>query len=360
MRKKLAVIVGVRPHFIKLAALYPSISNEFEVTIIHTGQHFDFDMSKAFFQDLGIREPDYQLGIGSGTHTEQVGTGIIEIGRILRDQRPDCVIVFGDANSSAAGAVAATKSGVPVAHIEAGARNFDLQMPEEVNRLIIDSISSFFFCPTEVALESLRKRGVSNHAIVSGDLLLDSVITNINHARSSSKILDRLNVSAQEYYLLTIHRAENTTDPDRIKKLIAALFECDLKVIFPIHPRTKNFLQEIGVMQKIQNKDNFLIVPPLSYYDILVLLENAKVVLSDSNGIQREAFFLGVPCIILRDSTEYMETVQAGGAILAKIEKESILQALQTENFKPTPFNWSIFGDGKAAEKISATLWQVL
>lgn len=354
------IIIGVRPHFIKLASLYPFINDEFEVVIIHTGQHFDFEMSKVFFQELAIRNPDYQLGIGSGIHTEQVGTGIIEIGRILRDQKPNCVIVFGDANSSLAGAVAAAKLGLPVAHIEAGARNFDLQMPEEVNRLIIDSISSIFFCPTEIASESLKKRGIDQNIFVSGDLLLDSVIKNINNARLNSDVLQRLGISSKQYYLLTIHRAENTVDPKNIREIIDSLFEIDEKIVFPVHPRTKNFLQETGLAQKMQAKSNFIIVPPLSYFDILVLLENSKVVVSDSNGIQREAFFLSTPCVILRDGTEYMETVKAGGAILTKINKKDIVQSIKPDNFRTALFDQSIFGDGQAAQKISSILKQVL
>lgn len=360
MRKKIAIIIGVRPHFVKLATLYPFINDEFEVIIIHTGQHFDFEMSKVFFQELEICAPDYQLGIGSGIHTEQVGTGIIEIGRILRDHRPSCVIVFGDANSSLAGAVAAAKLGIPVAHIEAGARNFDLQMPEEINRLIIDSISSLYFCPTDVALESLKRRGLDKNIFVTGDLLLDSVIKNINSARSHSDILQRLGVSSKQYYLLTIHRAENTGGPENIREIIDALYEIDEKIVFPIHPRTKNFLQEIGLIEEIQAKKNFIIVPPVSYFDILVLLENSKVVLSDSNGIQREAFFLNTPCVILRDRTEYMETVEAGGAILTSVEKKGIVQSVKLENFKATLSDRSVFGNGQAAQKITSILRQVL
>lgn len=360
MKKKIAIVIGVRPHFIKLSALYPSIRDEFEVIIIHTGQHFDFEMSKVFFQDLAICEPNYQLGIGSGAHTEQVGTGIIEIGRIFRENKPECVVVFGDANSSLAGAIAAAKSGIPVAHIEAGARNFDLQMPEEVNRLAIDSISTFFFCPTDVALGSLRERGIDKNAFVTGDLLLDSVINNIDRARMQSRILQLLNLQPKQYYLLTIHRAENTTDPQKIRILFDSLFDIEEKIVFPVHPRTRNFLQEIGLMQDIQAKTNFFIIPPASYFDILVLLENSKAVLSDSNGIQREAFFLNTPCIILRDRTEYMETVQAGCAVLTNIEKEDILRSIRINSSNSREFNHSIFGGGGAAKRISSILGGVL
>lgn len=359
-KKKIAIVVGVRPHFVKLAAIYPYLVKEHQVKIIHTGQHFDNEMSKVFFDQLSIPDPDFRLNMGSGIHTEQVGRGILDIGYVLNDCRPDCVIVFGDANSSLAGAVAAAKLGLSIAHIEAGARNHDMKLPEEVNRLIIDSVSTFFFCPTEAAGISLGHRGVTQNLFVTGDLLLDSVKKNIETARRKSNILEELGLRSKDYYVLTIHRADNTIEPFAINLIIDTLLETGENVVFPVHPRTRKFLQQTGLEQKILSSSRFILTSPVSYFDILALIENSKLVISDSNGIQREAYFLRRPCVILRDSTEFPETVISGGALMCNLQKDQFQRSLRAENFLSAVFDETRFGDGNSAIKISSILREKL
>lgn len=327
---RIAIVIGVRPHFVKLSSLYPHLKEENHVTVIHTGQHFDYKLSDIFFNEFELPTPDYSLGIGSGTHAEQTGTAIIELERIFIEARPDIVLVIGDANSSLSGALAAAKLGIPIGHIEAGARNNDLKMPEEINRLAIDSISTFFFCSSQNGIASLRARGFQKNIFFTGDLLVDSIVRHEDRMLSMSTIAERFSLVSNDFCLVTIHRQSNTSDPRVLTELIDTILQLDTQVVFPLHPRTRNILLKLGLFDSLANNARVSLQEPLGYLDTISLIKHSKFVLSDSNGIQREAYFLQTPCVILRNDTEYEESVSSGCAFLAGTRQDKILQSIST------------------------------
>lgn len=324
---KVVSIVGARPQFIKLAPLSVELRKRgiFEI-ILHTGQHYDDNMNKVFFEELEISEPDINLGIGSGLHGEQTGKMLIGIEEVLLKEKPNLVIVYGDTNSTLAGALAASKLHIPLAHVEAGLRSFNKKMPEEINRIVADHLSDILFCPTETAVDNLKKEGINKSVYLVGDLMFDALMHFEKISQLKSKILEKLNLTPKSYLLLTIHRAENTDDVERLKNIISALCEIDIHIVFPIHPRTKDRLEKYGLYSLLGQ--NVKIMDPVGYLDMLMLEKNAYAIVTDSGGVQKEAFWLKVPCITLRDETEWVETVDLGWNTLVGADRGRILNAI--------------------------------
>ena len=345
---KVASIVGARPNFIKLAPLSKELRKRFTEIVIHTGQHYDYEMDRIFFEQLKIPEPDYHLGVGSGTHGYQTGEMIKRIEKVLLKEKPDLVVVFGDTNSTLAGAIAAVKLHIPVAHVEAGLRSYDRRMPEEINRVLTDHCSDLLFCPTERAVENLKREGITNGVYLTGDVMVDAINQNIKIAEKTSKILSKLNIKPKEYYLATVHRAENTDDPNRLKNIVEAFCEIE-NIVFPCHPRTEKFLKTYGLWDRLC--EHVKVIKPVGYLDMLILEKNAKKIITDSGGVQKEAYIFKVPCITLRETTEWLETVEDGWNILVGADKDEILRCI--ENFNPSSNEYrNVFGDGKASIRI--------
>ena len=351
------IIVGARPNFVKVAPLIDEIKKHkgIKPILIHTGQHYDFKMSQIFFQELKIPKPDYNLGVGSGSHAWQTAKIMEKLEPVILKEKPDLVIVVGDVNSTLAGALTAVKLHIPVAHIEAGLRSFDMTMPEEINRLLTDHISDFLFCPTKTAVENLKKEGIIKGVYNVGDIMYDTFKSSKLKAQSS-KVLKKLNLRPRTYLLLTLHRPANVDNPENLKKILEAVQESGENVIFPAHPRTKkqlnklNLLNQLNKLNKLNKLNQFILVAPQGYLDMLCLEKNAKKILTDSGGVQKEAYWLKVPCITLRKETEWIETVKSGWNILVGCDKNKILWAIR--NFKPKNKQHKYFGDGNCVKRI--------
>lgn len=319
---------------------------------MHTGQHYDALMSDIFFKELGIPKPDYDLGIGSGSQGEQTGKMLSEIEKVFIKERPDMVLVYGDTNSTLAGALAASKLNLRVAHIEAGLRSFDRLMPEEVNRVLTDHLSNLLFCPTLISVDNLAKEGITEGIHLVGDVMVDAVKYNQKIADEKSQIIEELGLEKEKYLVITVHRPSNTNNKANMTNIIRALEESGKKVIFPAHPRTKKYLLEYGLWDRIS--DNVMIIEPLGYLDMLKLMGCAEKILTDSGGIQKEAYMLGVPCITLRENTEWVETIEDGWNILVGTDKELILKNINftlDKNKRMLPY-----GNGNASIKILSAL----
>lgn len=336
-------IVGARPNFIKLTVLYPELRKKFEQVIIHTGQHYDYELSRVFFEEFDIPEPDYNLDVGSGSHGYQVGEMLKRCEEVLVREEPRLIVVYGDTNSTLAGALASVKLGIPVAHVEAGVRSFERYMAEEVNRVIVDHISEFLFAPTHTAMENLRREGIERGAYLTGDVMLDL----FNRFRD---ILEQYGGEG-EFILVTIHRAENVDKPNRLRNILEALIASGEEILFPIHPRTRRRIEEFGLTGLLE-AENIHLLQPLSYIEFLRSMSRAAKVVTDSGGVQKEAYFTGRPCITLREATEWTETVEAGWNILVGADREKITKAIKEFNPKGKP-DLKIFGDGQAASKIA-------
>ncbi len=349
---KVVSVVGARPNFIKLAPLSKEIRKRFCEIIVHTGQHYDYEMNKLLFESLELPQPDYHLDVGSGTHSYQTGKMLMEIEKVLIKEEPDIVIVFGDTNSTLAGALAAAKLNIPVAHVEAGVRSYDKCMPEEINRVLVDHLSSFLFCPTKRAVGNLKNEGITTGVYLTGDVMVDTINQNIKIAEKNSRILESLRLKAKKYILATVHRAENTDDLTRLKRIVDAFIDVG-DIVFPCHPRTEKKLREFGLWKKLEN--NVRVIKPVSYLDMLVLEKNARKIITDSGGVQKEAYIFKVPCITLRETTEWTETVDDEWNVLVGVDREKILWAIK--EFEPAGHNYSSrFGNGRASKKIVRTL----
>ncbi len=348
---KIISIVGARPNFIKLAPLSREIRKSFEEVIVHTGQHYNYEMNKIFFQELGIHEPDYHLGVGSGTHGHQTGEMIKRIEDVLIKEEPDMVLDFGDTNTTLAGAIAAVKLHIKVAHVEAGLRSYDKKMPEEVNRVLVDHCSAMLFCPTETAVENLRREGIVAGVYLTGDVMVDSLEYSMKIAEKKSRILNDLGLKPKEYYLATVHRAENTDNSEKLERIVEALSEAG-SVVFPCHPRTEKLLNQFGLWGELQ--ENVKIIRPIGYFDMLMLEKNAKKILTDSGGVQKEAYILGVPGITLRENTEWVETVTDGWNVLVGTRKDEIIRAIR--EFEPEKGQRDVFGRGDASRNIASII----
>lgn len=353
---KIASIVGARPNFIKLAPLSKETRKHLDEIIIHTGQHYDYEMDRIFFEQLNIPEPDYHLGVGSGTHGYQTGEMLKRIEEVLIKEKPDLVVVFGDTNSTLAGALAAAKLKIKVAHVEAGLRCYNKKVPEELNRVLVDHLSDLLFCPTDRSVENLKKEGINRGIYLTGDVMVDVLVQNIDKCEKRSEILKDLGFRPKEYYLVTVHRAENTDDAERLKNIVSSLCELD-NVVFPCHPRTEKRLKELGLWEKLRRSVN--VIKPVGYLDMLVLEKNARKIITDSGGVQKEAYILKVPCITLRNETEWIETVEDGWNVIVGADKEKILKAVK--EFEPRNETYrNRFGDGKAGERIALIIKEYL
>lgn len=353
--------MGTRPEIIKLAPVMKALKRD-EFILIHTEQHYDYEMNRIFLEELGLPEPDYNLHVGSGTQAEQTGKAMVEIEKVLVKEKPDVTIVQGDTNTVLAGALASVKLHIPVAHVEAGLRSGDRRMPEEINRIVTDHVSDVLFAPTEKAKENLLREGIPEEWIyVVGNTVVDAVLQHAEIAEKKSKILEELDLNKGEYAVITAHRAENVDNKENLKKIVQIIKSVPIPIVYPVHPRTEKRLKAFGLWKKLEKADNVILTKPLGYFDFLKLLENARFVLTDSGGIQEEAITLHVPCITLRYTTERPETVEAGGNILVGLEveraKEVVERILNDREFEgrmrnaPNPF-----GDGKAGERIAKIL----
>lgn len=329
---KIVTIVGARPQFVKCAAVSREIRKDHTEILVHTGQHYDPVMSDVFFEELQIPKPDYNLDVGSGNHGKQTGQILEKVEEVLFKEKPDLVIVYGDTNSTLAGALAAAKLHIPVAHVEAGLRSFDRTMPEEINRIVTDHISDLLFCPTQNAVDLLAREGITKGVHLVGDVMADVLAFNRKLAEKNSRIIERLSLNIQGYCVATIHRPSNTDDRETLSAIIRAFGNADETIVFPIHPRTRKCLQDFGLIGTIPR--NIRMIDPLGYLDMIHLMGNAKKILTDSGGIQKEAYMLGVPCITLRESTEWMETVDEGWNVLVGSKKYLIHSLISSDQPK--------------------------
>lgn len=351
---KIATIVGARPQFIKAAAFARALKRNsgtpIQHTLIHTGQHYDELMSDVFFRELDIGMPDFNLAVAGGTHGAMTGKMLERIEELLMKLSPDWVLVYGDTNSTIASALAAAKLHIRVAHVESGLRSFNMRMPEEINRIVADRLSTLLFCPTEAAVENLRREGMIQGVSLVGDVMYDVALQFAEVAERKSAALSRLGLEDRPYVLATCHRAENTDDPDRLAGILKALdaMTPTHAVVLPLHPRTRQKVDQQGfrnLLERIQ------IIDPLSYLDMVMLEKNATVIVTDSGGVQKEAFFYKVPCITTRDETEWVETVETGWNVLTGANTDSIGAAFQSIGQR-TPRTVHPYGDGYAAELI--------
>lgn len=338
---KILTVVGARPQFIKLAPLAVPLEDRFESVVVHTGQHYDLALSDNLFQELRMPVPRHFLGIGSGSHGWQTGRMLEALEEVLLAERPDCVLVFGDTNSTLAGALAAAKLGIPLAHVEAGLRSFNMAMPEEINRRLTDHLSGCLFAPTEAACRNLANEGITRNVHLVGDIMADSL-------RATMARPAEVSVPGGPYYVLTLHRAENTKDPGRVVALLEGLDGLDVPVLFPCHPRTRELLSGW------QPRKSLRLLEPFGHRDILELVRSARSVLTDSGGLQKEAYLLGTPCLTLRGETEWVETVETGWNRLVPPQAEEVLAALET--FRPEGERPDFYGDGDAAGRIVRVL----
>jgi UDP-GlcNAc3NAcA epimerase len=345
-KKIIASIVGARPQFIKAAPVSRALARSFNEVLIHTGQHYDYGMSDVFFEEMEMKKPDFHLGIGGGTHGEQTGKMLIEIERVFDAIKPDFVLVYGDTNSTLAGALAAAKAGIPLAHVEAGLRSYNRAMPEEINRVLTDHVSTLLFCPTDAAVDNLSKEGITSGVHLVGDVMYDAILHNLEVARRKSNALEKLGLQKDGYALATIHRAANTDDKERMRSILDGLGRLPDAVVFPVHPRTRKMMQEWG----LSAGSNIRLLEPVGYFDMLVLQENSTCILTDSGGVQKEAYLLGVRCITLREETEWVETVAAGWNQLVGADTQKIETAYET--WHPQGGRAPLYGDGHSAEQI--------
>ncbi len=353
---KIVTIVGARPQFIKAAPVSRAIQKhnrkghgtQITEIIVHTGQHYDDKMSAIFFRDLDLPDPNVNLDVGSGPHGWQTAQMLMRIEEVFMAQKPDMVLVYGDTNSTLAGALASVKLHIPLAHVEAGLRSFNREMPEEHNRVVSDHLSNLLFCPTQTAIKNLEHEGITKGVHCVGDVMYDSVLFNINFVEKRSHILKQYNLEPKQYALATVHRAENTDAPERLKAILNALEEITsngLPVILPLHPRTQNKISDFNL-----SHNSLQLIDPISYLDMLILEKQAKVILTDSGGVQKEAYWFKVPCVTLRAETEWLETVESGWNVIVGSESMSIIKAVEQAQYGSIHQN--AYGNGCAAEKM--------
>ncbi len=362
---KVVVVIGARPQIIKSAPIIHEALKDaaIELQIVHTGQHYDFEMSKIFFGELELPSPAVDLGVGSGSHAWQTGKMMIGLEKTMKKMKPDIVLVPGDTNSTLAGALAAVKLHVPVAHVEAGARSYDMKMPEEVNRRLTDHCSEILCAPTENCVDNLLKEGIPKDQIrFTGDTMYDALLRHMSKS-PESRVLERLCLlEGDEYAVLTIHRPENVDAHENLSNILEAIFQLrELAIVFPVHPRTMERLRTAAMVQRVKEAEHVRLVDPVGYHEMLQLVKNAKMVLTDSGGLQKEAFWLHTPCITLRERTEWIETISLKANTLVGNKTDKIVQAakeyLASEKLKDKLVKMPhLFGDGDAAKKILAAL----
>jgi len=348
---KILTIIGARPQFIKASMVSRSLQEKgIHEILLHTGQHYDENMSKVFFNEMRIPKPNYNLGVGSGSHGEQTAKSLEGIEKVLMKEKPDLVLVYGDTNATVAGALASSKLHIPIAHIEAGLRSYNRRMPEEINRVLTDVMSSYLFCPTKLAVENLKKEGITDGVFLTGDVMVDSLFHFTKIAETEATIMKKLNLTSKNYGLMTIHRPANADDREIMLKLIDALNQSPIPLIFPIHPRTRKLLSEFD----LESHKTIQPINPVGYLDMLILEKYAHVILTDSGGIQKEAYLQKVPCLTLRPETEWIETVEDGWNTIVNEEYGRLPELIKSP---PIPKKWiSHYGKGNAAGKITDIL----
>ena len=350
---KILTVVGNRPQFIKAAAVSGPLRAEHEEILVHTGQHYDDALSAVFFRELGLARPERELGIGGGSNTSQTARMLSALEPLLEETAPDAVLVYGDTNSTLAGALAAAQGGVPVVHVEAGMRSFDRSMPEELNRVLCDHMSELLLCASETAAENLRGESARGRIEVVGDVMIDVACRWKPDAAAGSEALAAYGLTDGGYLLLTAHRAGNVDDPERLRALVRIVAALEAPVLFPVHPRTRARLRDAGLLAELERLDGVLLTEPLGYVEFAALVRGARAVLTDSGGVQKEAYLAGVPCVTLRSTTEWVETVDAGWNTLADLDVDRVLAALE----RPIPHDRpALYGDGKAAERCVAAI----
>jgi UDP-N-acetylglucosamine 2-epimerase (non-hydrolysing)/UDP-GlcNAc3NAcA epimerase len=345
---KILTVVGNRPQFIKAAAVSGPLRERHEEILVHTGQHHDDSLSRVFFTELGLARPDRELEIGGGTNSEQIARMLAALAPALAQERPDVVLVYGDTNSTLAGALAAAQAGIPVVHVEAGMRSFDHTMPEELNRVVTDHIGDLLLCASETAAANLRAESARGRIELVGDVMVDLALRLQESVRADLTMLATHDLAPGGYLLLTAHRAGNVDDPERLRALVELVKELPGPVLFPVHPRTSRRLEEAGLAQELAGRDGLRLTEPLGYVEFGALLCHARAVLTDSGGVQKEAYLAGVPCVTLRDSTEWVETVDTGWNKLVDLDAASALVALERT---PPAGHPALYGDGRAAER---------
>jgi len=361
---KICTIVGARPQFIKAAVVSRAIAAQADMQeiIVHTGQHYDANMSSQFFDELDIPTPSYNLNIGSSTHGKQTGQMLGAIEDVLLAEKPDWVLVYGDTNSTLAGALAAVKLHIPVAHVEAGLRSFNRKMPEEINRVTADHLSTLLFAPTETSYKRLLHEGIEESRVFNvGDVMYDAALYYNERNASRKTIVDSLKLSKGSYVLATIHRAENTDSVQRIKNICNALLELakNQEVVFPLHPRTDHILEKLGLLTSLREKVR--VIEPVGYLDMIALEQHASLIITDSGGVQKEAYFNQVPCVTLRDETEWVELVDSGWNVLCSPDKAFSLTKYLDASKKPDSSNsLKLYGEGNTAHKIVIILGQTI
>jgi UDP-N-acetylglucosamine 2-epimerase (non-hydrolysing)/UDP-GlcNAc3NAcA epimerase len=351
---RIATIVGNRPQFVKAAAVSRQIRRAHEEFLVHTGQHYDDELSRVFFDELDVPAPDRQLGVGSGTAADQTARMLSALEPVLREWGPDLVLVYGDTNSTLAGALAAAQLRIPVAHVEAGMRSFDWSMPEELNRVLTDHASELLLCSTPTAVANLEREGAHGRVELVGDVMADVSLAFASVAEERSRALEEHGVEPGGFLLVTAHRAGNVDDPERLRLLVELLEALPGPVIFPLHPRTRARLEAAGLLERLEAAPGIELARPLGYLDFLMLARHARAILTDSGGVQKEAYLLGTPCITMRDSTEWVETVEQGWNVLVDLDRDAALAALDRQ--PPPGERPELYGGGHAAERICDVL----
>ena len=348
---KVVVIVDARPQFIKCAAISRVLSVDFDEVLVHTGQHYDWNMSEAFFKDLDIPAPAYNLGVGSGSHGEQTARMLQAIEAVLLAEKPVGVVVYGDTNSTLAGALAASKLCMRTGHVEAGLRSFNRDMPEEINRVLTDHACELLFAPSRMAVQNLDREGLGSRTRWTGDVMYDVLLQSMPEAERRSRILPDLGLEPRSYYLATLHRPYTVDDPHMLEEVIRAFGQLDRPVVFPAHPRTRKMMDALAYSVG----ENLVLLDPVRYLDFLVLQKNARKILTDSGGIQKEAYFLGVPCVTLRPETEWVETVEAGWNVLVPTRRAQDIVDAVDRPAEGDPQR-DAYGDGAASAKIASCM----
>ena len=358
---KILTIIGARPQFIKAASLSRYLKKmpdiDVKEIILHTGQHYDSNMSEEFFSELNIPTPDYNLQVGSDTPARQTAKMMMGIEDIVLKEWPDFILIYGDTNSTIAGALVGAKLHIPIAHVEAGLRSYDREMPEEINRVVSDAVSTILFCPTQIAVNNLKREGITKGVYNVGDIMLETYLYYKDQAQKKSEILNKLNLKTKEFVLCTIHRASNTDNTENLKNIFIGLTSSREAIILPLHPRTKKKINQNEYLKKYIGP-NIKIIDPIGYFDMICLEANAKKIVTDSGGVQKEAYFNKVPCITLRENTEWVETVEEGVNKLVGVSPKKIKESLN--NYYPPQVKYfkQLFGDGKTSEKIIKILRQ--
>ncbi len=350
---RIVTVIGNRPQFVKAAAVSRVLREENEELLVHTGQHHDDELSTVFVEELGVPRPERELGIHGGTNTEQTARMLAALAPLLAAEAPDVLLVYGDTNSTLAGGLAAAQAHIPVAHVEAGMRSFDRAMPEELNRVLTDHLSDLLLCPSQTALDNLAREGVAGRVALVGDVMVDVALLFQPRAIADHAPLERAGVAPGEYVLVTAHRAGNVDDPARLRRLVDLLLALPVTAVLPLHPRTRARLEAAGWLGELERAPGIRLLPPLGYLGFTALLGHARAVLTDSGGVQKEAYLAGVPCVTLRATTEWVETVEVGWNVLVDLDTDAALAALER---RPPPARPELYGDGRAAARVVAAL----